>query len=247
MAVPSTASGFLTPAGPVATPAQLEKIGVLAAGLVNQGDRVGLGSGRAALAFVRALGQRVRTEKLHIVGVPTSLLTKQVARESGVPLQTLEQTEALEIAVDGADEVDPEFHLIKGGGGNLTREKVIESLAKRLIIVVGQEKIVDHLGTNFPVFIEVIEFARPAVTRKLAALGGAVTQRRHPDGSVFLTDNQNPYLMVRFGPPPHHIQNPASLEQTLRRLPGVVETGLFIDMADEIIVAKFDGTVDRLR
>lgn len=247
MAETSMNTAFPSPSGPVATPAQLENIGALAAALVTPGNRVGLGSGRAALAFVRALGQRVRTEKLAIVGVATSLLTEQVAREAGIPLQTVAEVDALEIAVDGADEVDPQCNLIKGGGGNLTREKVIENLAKRLIIVVGEEKIVAHLGTNFPVFLEVIEFARPAVMRQLAALGGQVTQRRNADGSVFLTDNQNPYLMVRFGPPPHHLKDPASLEQTLRHLPGVVETGLFIAMVEEVIVAKFDGTVERQR
>ena len=231
----------------VATPEQLEKIGVLAAGMVEPGQRVGLGSGRAALAFVRALGARVRREGLKIVGLPTSLLTEQVAREAGIPLGTLEEIDALEIAVDGADEVDPDFNLIKGGGGNLTREKIIEVLARRLIIVVGQEKMVEHLGTNFPVFVEVVEFGRPMITRKLQAMGGHVEQRRNADGSVFMTDNKNPYLMVRFGPPPHHISDPVGLAQAIRTLPGVVEMGLFVDMADEVLVARFDGTVEYRR
>lgn len=243
----STPFQAAAPGSPVATPAQLEKIGGIATQMVKDGDRVGLGSGRAALAFVRALGQRVRAEKLNIVGVPTSLLTETVARESGIPIKTLGEVEALDIAIDGADEIDTQFNIIKGGGGNLTREKIIETIAKKLIIVVGEEKVVANLGSVFPVFMEVIEFALPTVTRALQALGGTVEQRRNPDGTPFLTDNNNPYLLVRFGPTPHHIADPAGLEKVLRAMPGVVETGLFINMADEVLVAKFDGTIEHLK
>jgi len=228
-----------------ATPEQLEHIGALAAELVSPRDHVGLGSGKAALAFVRMLGRRIGQEGLRVTGVASSLLTEQVAREHGVPIATLEQVEALELAVDGADEVDPRLNLTKGGGGNLTREKVISGIAKQLVIVVGQEKIVDHLGTNFPVFVEVIEFARPVVVRMLQALGADVTQRRNSDGSPFLTDNGNPYLHCRFGP--EALTDPEKLELALRVMPGVVETGLFIGMANEVIVAKLDGGVERRR
>ena len=229
----------------IVPPEQLDQIGRLAANMVRDHDRVGLGSGRAALAFVRALGRRVQDEKLQVVGVATSLLTEQVARECGVPLASLEVTEALDLAVDGADEVDPLLNLTKGGGGNLTREKVVASIAKRLVILVGEEKIVEHLGTNFPVFVEVIEFARPTVTRKITAMGGIVTPRLNPDKTLFLTDNNNPYLHCRFGPPPHYLHDPAALEQVLGMIPGVVETGLFINMTDELIIARFDGTIER--
>ena len=192
-----------------ASPDQLEKIGAVAAGMVRNGDRVGLGSGKAALAFVRALGKRIREQKLKAVGVASSVLTEQVAREAGIPLTTLADVEALEIAVDGADEVDPYLNLLKGGGGNLTREKVVESLAQKLVIVVGEEKIVPRLGTRFPVFVEVIEFARPSAVRKLQALGATVTQRLNADGSPFLTDNGNPYLHVSFGTDgTHQIHDP---------------------------------------
>jgi len=230
-----------------ATPDQLQHIGALAAALVNPGDRVGLGSGRAALAFVRALGKRVREENLRITSVSTSLLTEKVAVEAGITLSSLMQVDQLDIAVDGADEVDPDLNLIKGGGGNLTREKVVESIAKKLVIVVGQEKIVEHLGTYFPVSVEVIEFALPVVIRRIQAMGGIVEQRKNADGSIFLTDNNNPYLHVRFGPPPHHLANPAELDRVLRLIPGVVETGLFVGMASEAIVAQFDGTVRILK
>ena len=228
---------------PAASPAQLEELGRRAALLIGDGQRVGLGSGRAALAFVRQLGQRIRAEKLNVIGVATSLATEQVARDSGIPLSTLRDTPELDIAIDGADEVDPQLNLTKGGGGHLTREKVIASCARRLVIVVGQEKIVEHLGEHFPVFVEVIEFARPAVVRKLEALGGAVTQRMNADGSPFLTDNQNPYLHCRFGRPPHHLADPEKLELTLDEIPGLVETGLFFHMADEVLIANADGTI----
>jgi ribose 5-phosphate isomerase A len=232
---------------PVASPEQLEKIGALAALEVKANDRVGLGSGRAALAFVRSLGKRVREEKLGLTCVSTSLLTEKVAREAGITLSTLAQVTALDIAVDGADEVDPQLNLIKGGGGNLTREKVVESIAKRLIIVVGEEKVVQRLGTNFPVFVEVIEFALPMVIRKLQAMGGSVERRKNADGTNFLTDNNNPYLHVRFGPPPHYLDDPGRIDHDLRVIPGVLETGLFVGMASEAIVAYADGRVETKR
>ena len=231
-----------------ATPAQLEKIGAIAADLVQPHQLVGLGSGKAALAFVRALGARCRNGKLPIRGVPTSLLTEQVARESGIPLATLDEVESLDITVDGADEVDPALNLIKGGGGNLTREKVIASITKKFVIVVGEEKIVQQLGTSFPVFIELIEFAKPVVTRKLQSMGATIVQRTNADGSNFLTDNKNPYFHVTF----HHggstlIPEPAALDRALHNIPGILETGLFIGNTSEVIVAKFDDSVQRLR
>jgi ribose 5-phosphate isomerase A len=228
-----------------ASPEQLEKIGIVAAGLVRAGDRVGLGSGKAALAFVRALGVRVRTEGLKVTGVPTSLLTEQVARESGIPLATLAEVDALDVAIDGADEVDPEFNCIKGGGGNLAREKVIESIAKRFVLVVGEEKIVDKLGTSFPIFIEIIEFARHTVIRKLEAMGAKVAQRMNKDGSPFITDNGNPYLEPKFYRNGSTlIDDPVALDGALHAIPGIVETGLFIGMADEVIVAYADGRIE---
>jgi ribose 5-phosphate isomerase A len=232
-----------------ASPEQLEKIGMVAAGLVRAGDRVGLGSGRAALAFVRALGKRVREEGLKIVGVPTSLLTEQVAKEAGIPLAGLDTIDTLDIAVDGADEVDPAFNLIKGGGGNLAREKVTECIAKRFVIVVGEEKIVEKLGTSFPVFIEVLEFARPVVVRKLEAMGATIKQRMNKDGTVFITDNGNPYLEATFHKAGEStlIDDPAALDRALHDVPGIIETGLFIGMADEVIVARVDGRVEHRR
>ena len=227
-----------------ASPEQLDHLGTVAAALVKSGQRVGLGSGRAALAFVRALGVRVQREKLDIIGVPTSILTEQVAREGGIPLSNLFDIDALDITIDGADEVDPRLNLIKGGGGNLAREKVIAGITKKFVIVVGQEKIVAKLGTAFPVFVEVIEFARPVLMRQLEALGARVAQRMNADGSPFLTDNGNPYLEAKF-PASKLSRDPGGIDRTIHMLPGVVETGLFIGMAGEVLIAQFDGSVRR--
>jgi ribose 5-phosphate isomerase A len=235
--------------GKKASPEQLAAIGAIAAEMVGPGDRVGLGSGRAALAFVRALGARLGAGKVQATGVATSLLTEKVARESGIPLATLAQTEALDLAVDGADEVDPDLNLIKGGGGNLTREKVVASISRKLVIVVGEEKLVARLGTKFPVFVEVVEFARPVVIRKLQAMGARVEQRMNGDGTAFLTDNGNPYLHCWFDPHGHFSaqRDPAALDQALQGITGIVETGIFLAMAGEVIVARVDGSVERMR
>jgi ribose 5-phosphate isomerase A len=200
---------------------------------------VGLGSGKAALAFVRALGARIRDQRLKVTGVPTSLLTEQVAREVGIPLATLEETESIDITVDGADEVDPYLNLTKGGGGNLTREKVVASITKKFVIVVGEEKLAPRLGTYFPVFVEVIEFAKPVVTRKLVSMGAKVTPRLNEDGSPYLH-----CLFTNGKPNNHELRDPYALDLALHHIPGVVETGLFINMANEVIVAHVDGTVE---
>merc|ERR1712232_925820 len=118
-----------------ATPEQLAVIGKLAARLVKDGDRVGLGSGRAAVAAVRQLGERVSNECLKIVGVPTGTATEKIAREVGIPIEGLDTVSELDIAIDGADEVDPAMNLLKGGGGNLTREKIVECISKRFVVV----------------------------------------------------------------------------------------------------------------
>ena len=201
---------------------------------MNDGDCVGLGSGRAALSFVRELGARVASG-LTITGVPTSLATEKLALELGIPLAKLDDVTQIDIAVDGADEVAPGMVLSKGGGGNLLREKITESIAKRLVIVVGEEKVVPRLGTNFPVFLEVIEFGRAAVTRALADMGGTVTQRMDVSGAAFHTDDGNPYLHVAL--PPEALADPVALDTQLRALPGVVETGIFVGMVRAIILS----------
>lgn len=229
----------------VASGSQLEHIGKIAAGRIKPGQTVGLGSGKAALAFVRALADRVRTEGLQIRGVPTSEHTASVAREGGIPLETLDTVERIDIDVDGADEVTPQLNLLKGGGGNLLREKVIASISAELIIVIGEEKLTSRLGECFPIFVEVVRFALPTVQRRLKAMGAASADpRKNPDGTIFLTDNGNP-LLHAFFPPDHTImQNLDALETAIHAIPGAVETGLFAGYAAEAIVAMVDGSVD---
>lgn len=230
-----------------ATDRQLEHIGRIAAGRIKPGQIVGLGSGKAALAFVRALAERVRTEGLKINGVPTSELTASVARDGGIPLSTLDTVERIDIDVDGADEVTPQLNLLKGGGGNLLREKVIASISTTLIIVVGEEKLTPRLGERFPIFVEVVQFALPTVQRRLKAMGAvSADPRRDKNGGIFLTDNGNPLLHARFPPDHPCMQNLAALDGAIHAIPGAVETGLFAGYASEAIVAMLDGSVESL-
>ncbi len=229
----------------VASTEQLEIIGRIAADRVKDGQIVGLGSGKAAQAFVRALGGRVHESGLRIEGVPTSELTASIARQCGVPLVSLSQIDRIDLDVDGADEVTPELNLLKGGGGNLLREKVIASIARELIVVVGEEKLTPRLGTRFPVFVEVVEFALPVVQRRLRAMGARTADaRKNPDGSMFHTDNGNPLVHAQF-PVDHPLMaQPEQLEVALRAIAGTVETGLFINYASEVIIAMLDGSVE---
>lgn len=237
----------MTECGKIATPEQLHAIGGAAADMITNGQNVGLGSGKASHAFVRMLGRRVREQGLNIVGIPTSESTARLAREVGIPLGSLENITALDIAVDGADEVDPTLNLTKGGGGDLLREKVIASIARRYVVVVGEEKLVAHLGMRFPVFVEVVEFAMPVVIRALAALGANATPRLTAEGRLFRTDNGNPLLHARFDPADRQLLDPAGLDQKIRAIPGTIETGLFLNKADEVLVANVDGTIRILR
>jgi ribose 5-phosphate isomerase A len=238
---PAMTTAPVTPA----SPQQLDLIGMEAARLILPGQRVGLGSGKASLAFVRALGRRIKDERLNIIGIPTSIETERVARDLAIPLSTLADTTSLDITVDGADEVDPALNLIKGGGGYATREKVVASISKRFVIVVGGEKIVPMLGTRFPVFLEVLEFARPVVTRRLEALGITVKPRARHDGTNYITDNGNPYLEAMF--PPGALADAAAVDRQLHTIPGIIETGLFIAHTDEVIIAHADGRIERKR
>ncbi|MGC8625811.1 MAG: ribose-5-phosphate isomerase RpiA [Phycisphaerae bacterium] len=230
-----------------ATPEQLHIIGAMAAELITTGQAVGLGSGRAAHAFVRRLGERIAKTGLKIVGIPTSEATARLARQCGIPLGSLLDISQLDIAVDGADEVDPEFNLSKGGGGDLLREKVIASIAVRYVVVVGEEKLVEHLGMRFPVFVEVVEFAMPVVIRALARLDAVATPRLTSQGELFRTDNGNPLLHAQFDPTDPQWRTPELLDQKIRNIPGTIETGLFLNKADTVLVANRDGTVRQLQ
>jgi ribose 5-phosphate isomerase A len=224
----------------MANEGEKEAAGRAAAKLVRDGDIVGLGTGSTAYFATIALGERVKTG-LKIIGIPTSVRTADLARAVGIPLTTLDDHPEIDITIDGADEVDPKLNLIKGGGGALTREKVIASASKKMIVVADSGKIVAVLG-KFPLPVEVISFARTVIERKIVALGASVKLRTKPDGSPFVTDNGNEILDCSFG----KIADPPALARELSDTPGVVEHGLFIGLAKLAIVGR-GNSVDEIQ
>jgi ribose 5-phosphate isomerase A len=213
-----------------------------AAELVQDGMCLGLGTGSTVHFVLLALAERIRQEGLRVRGVATSLDTEKKSREWGIPLMELGDVELLDLAIDGADEIDPQFRMIKGGGGALLREKVVASLARRVVIVVGENKCVERLGSTFALPVEVVPFALPIVARRIAKLGCDPVERRSATAS-YRTDNGNAILDCRFS---GGIANPEELDVRLRAIPGVVETGLFLGLAHTRIVGLGDGTVQVL-
>ena len=203
-------------------------LGVEALAEVQSGHVVGLGTGQAATAFIHALGRAVKSG-LRVTGVPTSEVSATLARQLGIPL--VDEPISLDVAVDGADEVDPRLDLVKGYGGALVREKVVAAAARRFIVLVGAEKLVPALGARGRLPVEVVPFAVPFCRRRLTELGHAPTLRAK-DGAPFVTDNGNRILDAAVGP----IADPAGLDATLRAIPGVVGTGLFVGMAHAVMV-----------
>ncbi len=216
----------------MANESEKELAGRAAAKLVRDGDVVGLGTGSTAYFAVVALGERVKAG-LKMVGIPTSLATEEVARKVGVPLTTLDEHAEIDITIDGADEIDPQLNLIKGGGGALLREKVIASVTKKMVVVADSGKLVPVLG-KFPLPVEIIPFARPVVERKLASLGATSRLRLKPDGLPYVTDNGNHILDASFG----RIADPPAIARALSETPGVVEHGLFIGVAKVVFLGK---------
>jgi ribose 5-phosphate isomerase A len=218
-----------------------EAAGRRAADMVATGTIVGLGTGSTVWFTLVRLAERIQSEGLEIVGVPTSRDTTDKATELGIPLVGLGEVEAIDFTIDGADEIDGEFQMIKGGGGALLREKVIASITKREAIIVGADKVVDKLGTTFLLPVEVASFALPTVSRAIAALGCEPVLRLSDPGVALTTDNGNQILDCRF---PDGIDDARALETQLATIPGVVESGLFIDLAHVLIIGKEDGTTE---
>jgi ribose 5-phosphate isomerase A len=199
--------------------------------LVVDGATVGLGSGRAAEAFIRLLGERVRGGKLHVRGLPTSEASAALARTEGIPLVTPAEVTAVDLDVDGADEVDPHLDLIKGYGRRFVREKIVAALSRRLVILVGEEKLVPRLGARGKLPVEVVPFALPLCERRLRDLQCPATLYREND-RLYVTDNGNHILDCAIGP----LDDAAALERDILAIPGVVDTGLFLDMADVVLI-----------
>ncbi|MCW4044724.1 MAG: ribose-5-phosphate isomerase RpiA [Candidatus Bathyarchaeota archaeon] len=188
---------------------------------------VGLGSGSTAAYAIKTLSQKIRNEKLNILAIPTSYQAFLLAVKHGITITTLEEHPTIDVTIDGADQIDPHLNLIKGMGAALTREKIVASATKQNIIIADHTKKVQTLGeNNHPVPIEVIPFALTPVNRKIQQIGGNPTIRETKGklGPV-ITDNGNAIIDATFGP----INNPKKLEQTLKTIPGIVETGLFLN------------------
>jgi ribose 5-phosphate isomerase A len=214
----------------------LEKEGAARASLkyIKDGQVVGLGTGSTAACFIRLLGEEVK-KGLQIRGIPTSVRSGEQAANLGIPLTTFDECQQIDVTVDGTDEVDPQLRLIKGGGGALLREKIVASASKQYVIIADATKHVPVLG-KFPLPVEVIKFAQALVSKRIAALGAEVTLRRNSDGSPYLTDEGNYILDCHFS----KIRGADGLANKLSDMPGVVEHGLFINMASVVLIA--DGT-----
>jgi ribose 5-phosphate isomerase A len=207
---------------------------------VKDGQVVGLGTGSTAAYFIRLLGEQVKNG-LRIRGIPSSDRSRQQAASLGIPLTTLDECPEIDVTVDGADEVDPQLRLIKGGGGALLREKIVASATKQLVIVADATKRVPVLG-RFPLPVEVIKFAEAVVVKKIEGLGADV-RLREADGKPYLTDENNHILDCQFG----QIPDADGLARQLSDMPGVVEHGLFIGMASVVLVANGSEIVELRR
>jgi ribose 5-phosphate isomerase A len=214
--------------------------------LIADEARVGLGSGRAASTFITQLGLR-RREGLRVVGVPTSRAAAYRARKAGIPLVTLSEHMPLDITVDGADEVAPNLDLVKGRGGAMVRERIVAAASRRLVILVGEAKLVRGLGQLGPVPVEVIPLAQRLAHKELTALGLIPSLRLNSTGSrPFVSDNGNLTFDCTLPEPLRDRQAARTLERAVRALVGIVDTGLFLGMADQVLVGHADGRVDTL-
>jgi len=210
-----------------------------AAGSVESGMRVGLGTGSTVAHFLVHLGDRIAGGELSdVVGVPTSVRTETAALELGIPLGTLGELGALDLTVDGADEVDPRLNLIKGLGGAMLREKMVAQASRRMLAIVDDTKLVRRLGERAPVPVEVIPFESASHLPWLERLGAEPVVRRDDDGSRYLTDNGNFVIDCHFA---GGVPDPRAFDEALARRAGVVESGLFLEMADEAVVAGQTG------
>ncbi len=205
---------------------------------IKDGQVVGLGTGSTAAYFIQFLGERVKAG-LKVRGIPTSIHSQQLAEKYGIPLTTLDEVDEIDVDIDGADEFDPQLNLIKGGGGALLREKIVASASRKFVVVSDASKQVPVLG-RFPLPVEVIPFAQSLLTRKITAMGATVSLRKAKDGTLYRTDEGHRILDCAFG----QIKDAAALANTLANMPGVVEHGLFIGMADVVLIGKGSDVIE---
>ncbi len=204
---------------------------------VKDGQIVGLGSGTTAALFIRHLAERIQSEGLKIVGVATSESTAELADSLGIKLAGLDDVDELDVDVDGADEVDPNFQMVKGRGGALLREKIVAAAAKRRIIVVTKAKRVEMLGQHFPIPVEASTFGLRHTQRALEKLGATPVVRTNADAGVVVTDGGNNIIDCRF----KGVEDPLALDRRLKQIAGVLETGIFINLCDCLVVGHQHG------
>lgn len=205
---------------------------------IRPGMTIGLGTGSTAGYVLEALAAKLKSGALdHIQGIPTSEKVGKRAQELGVPLAAFATRPAIDLTIDGADEVDPELNLIKGGGGALLREKIVAQASERVIIVVDESKLSDRLGTKFALPVEVIPFGWETQSELLGSWGAEVVRRAGEGGQPYRTDESNFILDCTFGP----IEDVHALARKLDQRAGIVDHGLFLDLADQVVVGSADG------
>ena len=214
-----------------------ELVGKKAAEYVESGMTVGLGTGSTAYYFVEEIGRRVKEEGLEIVGVTTSLATKKQAEALGIPLKSVDEVDYIDVTIDGADEIAPDFSGIKGGGGALLFEKIVAEQSKSVIWIVDESKMVDYLG-RFPLPVEVVPYGSEQLFKRFEALGYKPTFRER-DGERYLTDSKNYIIDLDVYP----IKDPIAFGEKIKGMTGVVEQGLFTTMTDIVLVGTPDGVV----
>lgn len=213
-----------------------QEVGKAAAARVKSGQIVGLGTGSTTAYAIQSLGDRLKSGEIRdIKGVPTSFQAEVLAKQYGIPLTTLDAVDRIDIAIDGADEVDPQKNLIKGGGAAHTREKIVDTLANQFIVVVDANKLVDRLGSTFLLPVEVIPMAISPVMRAIEKLGGKPELRMGiKKAGPVITDQGNMVIDVKFD----SIDDPSGLEKTLNNIPGVLENGLFVGVTDLVLIGE---------
>ena len=214
-----------------------ELVGKKAAEYVESGMTVGLGTGSTAYYFVEEIGRRVKEEGLEIVGVTTSLATKKQAEALGIPLKSVDEVDYIDVTIDGADEIAPDFSGIKGGGGALLFEKIVAEQSKSVIWIVDESKMVDYLG-RFPLPVEVVPYGSEQLFKRFEALGYKPTFRER-DGERYLTDSKNYIIDLDVYP----IKDPIAFGEKIKGITGVVEQGHFTNMTDIVLVGTPDGVV----
>lgn len=214
-------------------------VGMKAAGLVEDGMLVGLGTGSTASFFIKSLIERCRAG-LKITAVSSSVRSLEMAKDGGIPVLSMDDVTSIDLTIDGADEVDPNFRLIKGGGGALLREKIIASTSKQMVVIVDESKLVNVLG-KFGLPVEIVPFGYNATIAKIKRAGYEGSLRKKQDGSVYLTDNGNFIYDIHA---PNSFPEPEKDHDMIINIPGVVETGFFFNLPLRLLVGRKDGSVD---